>query len=519
MLACCSGRPTSVPTTFADVSDSAAIFPDYRDVTIPPNIAPLNVKISDDGATEYVVEMGGLVAGAAKDGKTDIDSTAWRQLLTQNKGKDIAVNIYAHRPAGWVRFQPFAFHVAEEDIDGYLSYRLIEPGYELYRQLGLYQRNLSTFDEAVIYENNRTFSDKDNHCINCHNFQNYSVDRMLFHVRASHGGTVVINGKEAHKIAIKHDSIIAAGVYPSWHPTLPLVAFSTNNTGQVFHMYHKEKIEVLDVASDLLLYDVERNSVRHILRSDEYLETFPCWAPDGSRLYFCRATRPEVDTLDNLSAQMAIHYDSLLYDIYSIGFDPATRTFGEPRLEVDASSQGRSTSVPRVSPDGRYLLYTLGDYGQFHIWHKSADLWVKRLAISGEDKGIKTEDSGIKAEGSVAGDAGLGIRGEGSDSYPLAEANSSEAESYHSWSSNGRWIAFVSRRLDAAYSRVFIAYVDNQGRARKAFLLPQRDPDHNTFLLKSYNVPELTKDAVKIPTEKLNHVVYDTDAELASYEE
>ena len=103
--------------------------------------------------------------------------------------------------------------------------------------------------------------------------------------------------------------------------------------------------------------------------------------------------------------------------------------------------------------------------------------------------------------------------------HRAAPANSAEAESFHSWSSNGRWIAFASRRLDAAYSRVFIAYFDRDGRAHKAFLLPQRDPDFNTVLLKSFNVPELTKDAVKIPTEKLNHIVYDTEAELANYEE
>ena len=486
LFAACSSRPTTVPTAFTEVADSAAIFPDYRDVTIPPNIAPLNIKVSDDGATEFVVEIGNLVAGATADGKTDIDSTAWRQLLEQNKGKDIAVHVYAHRPAGWVRFLPYTLHVAEEPIDGFLSYRLIEPGYELYRQLGLYQRNLSNFDEAVIYENNRSFSDKDNHCVNCHNFQNYSTDRMLFHVRAAHGGTVIIEGNEAHKIAIKHDSIIAAGVYRSWHPTQALVAFSTNSTGQVFHMFHKEKIEVLDMASDLLLYDVEKNSVRHILRSSDALETFPCWAPDGSRLYYCSARCNEARA-DSLILRTVAKYDSLLYDIYSIPFDAATRTFGEPRLEVDASASGHSTSVPRISPDGKYLLYTQGDYGQFHIWHHSADLWVKRLANS--------------------------------DSYPLTAANSAEAESFHSWSSNGRWIAFASRRLDAAYSRVFIAYFDRDGRAHKAFLLPQRDPDFNTMLLKSFNVPELTKDAVKISTEKLNHIVYDTEAELASYEE
>ena len=486
-MTACSSKPSAVPQQFTEVSEEAQIYPDYRDVTIPPNITPLNFMVQDSLADSFVAQVGNLVYGARKDGKIEMDTTEWRQLLSGARGQELAVNIFSHRRSGWVHFAPFTLHVAEEDIDPYLSYRLIEPGYELYRQLGLYQRNLTNFHEAVIYENNRAFVDEDNHCVNCHNYQNYSTQRMTFHVRGNHGGTIITNGSEAHKIAIKHDSILAAGVYPSWHPTLPLVAFSSNKTGQVFHMRHLEKIEVLDEASDLLLYDAEKNTVRNVLRTRNALETFPCWAPDGRRLFYCVAQLPPSVLEDYTAFNVAMRYDSLLYDIYSMPFDPETRTFGEPRIEVNASADHHSCSVPRISPDGRFLLYTHGDYGQFHIWHQSADLWLKPLEVE--------------------------------SSYPLTAANSPEPDSYHSWSSNGRWIAFVSRREDQTFSRVFITYFDKQGQPRKAFLLPQRDPEYNTLLLKSYNVPELTKDAVQVSTETLKHIVYHTDAELATYKE
>lgn len=494
LLVSCTHTPSSIPASFTETGDSLVIFPDYRDVTIPPNIAPLNFMVTDAGASEYVASIeearnspGGqcLVVGALADGKFDIDSIAWRQLLSDAKGQDLTISIYAHRPAGWVRYAPFTLSVAEEEIDPYLSYRLIEPGYELYRQLGLYQRNLTNFQEAVIYENNRSFDADNNHCINCHNYQAYDTERMLFHVRAAHGGTVIVNGTEAHKVAIRHDSILSSGVYPSWHPTQPLVAFSTNKTGQVFHMYHPEKIEVLDEASDLLLYDAEANSVRHILRTDDALETFPCWAPDGQTLYYCSATLPE-SLYGAAASEIAVKYDSLLYNIYAMSYDSITRSFGEPQLVVDAAGMGKSTSVPRVSPDGRYLLFTLGDYGQFHIWHKSADLWMVDLQAS--------------------------------TTQPLMHANApDQSDSYHGWSSNGRWIAFASRRIDGNYSRVFISYFDREGRDHKAFLLPQRDPEHNTLLLKSYNVPELTKAPIRVSNEKLRHVVLHTEAAPATY--
>ena len=94
-----------------------------------------------------------------------------------------------------MRYPDFNMHVAQEPIDRYVSYRLIEPGYELYRQMGLYQRDMQSFEVKTIYENNRVHDLDDNHCVNCHNYQNYSAENMLFHVRSAHGGTIIGNKK------------------------------------------------------------------------------------------------------------------------------------------------------------------------------------------------------------------------------------------------------------------------------------------------------------------------------------
>ena len=490
----CSSRPSAVPTSFVEVTDTAAIYPDYRDVTIPPNIAPLNFMVNDTLADSFVADIGGIVCGATDDGKFDIDSTAWRRLLVDHRGKDFQVSIYAHRQKGWVRHPSFTISVAEEDIDAYVTYRLIEPGYELYYQLGIYQRNLTNFDVTTIYENNRDHTSGESHCINCHNFQNNDADRMFLHVRENHKGTVFTNGKDAHKILIKHDSIIASGAYGHWHPTMPLVAYSTNRTAQVFHMHYPEKIEVYDSESDLLLYDVEHNSVRHVIRTSDHFETFPTWSADGTRLYYCDARLPQVE-YDNFEANLVVRYDSLLYDLYSLPFDTITRTFGEPRLEVSASPYHLSCSVPRISPDGRYMLYALARYGQFHLYHQSSDLWIKDLE--------KESDNPIYSE----------------NSYPLTATNSDNSESYCCWSSNSRWIVFSSRREDNDYTRTYIAYIDRNGQGHRAFLLPQRDPEYNLLLIKSFNVPELTRNAVQVSQSTMKHVIVNTEAELATYEE
>lgn len=487
-----------LPSTFAETDKAAELFPDYQDITVPTNIAPLNFMIKDSSATEYVVHFQGQAEADAKeilvagdeDGKIMIDSVEWHSLLVANKGTFIKVSVYANQPSGWVKHPDYNLHVAEEPIDPYLSYRLIEPGYELYRQLGLYQRNLTNWDVHTIYENNRSYEEKNNHCINCHNYKNYSTQDMLFHVRANHGGTIVIQNGKAKKVQIKDSTIITAGVYPSWHPTKDLVAFSTNKTGQTFHLYHPEKIEVMDEASDLLLYNPGKNEVKHILRTRNDMETFPNWSPDGKTLYYCNCELDKVLDLETMpdsmiAREIALRYNLVKYSLKKIDFDPQTQTFGEPQMVVDAPAKGKSITLPRVSPDGRYVLYTEGDYGQFHIWHKSSDLWVKDLQAD--------------------------------TCYALKPANSKDVDSYHTWSSNGRWIVFSSRRDDGNYTRPYIAYFDKNGKARKAFMLPHEDPEYTLLLLRSYNVPELTTDAVTIPASELRECIYDGDGEKAKY--
>ena len=493
LTAACTHQ-AQLPAQSTALDTQADIFPDYRDIVIPANIAPLNFMVKDSGAVTAVAQLKGangqeVLAQADRNMTVRIDTAAWKGLLQENRGKDISVTVYVQNTDGWIQHKPHTLTVAQEDIDSYLSYRLIEPGYELYRQLGIYQRNLTNFDQQTIYENNRVFSDADNHCVNCHNYQDFSTRQMLFHVRAQHGGTVIVRNGKAQKVQIKGDSILTAGVYPSWHPTLPLIAFSTNRTGQAFHMYHRETLEVLDEASDLLLYDADKNEVSLVLNDSVQFETFPCWSPDGQWLYYCTATDPLLGTNipDSVSeAARTTRYDQFHYDIRRMTFDIESRRFGPSELVVDCAGRERSASFPRLSPDGRYLLYAEGDYGQFHIWHKSSDLYVKDLQTD--------------------------------SIYALSEANSADVDSYHSWSSNGRWIAFSTRRMDGTYTRLFISYFDRQGRAHKAFCLPQRHPSHNVLLLKSYNVPELTRDAVTISERDLRQCIYETQGTPATFQ-
>ena len=93
----------------------------------------------------------------------------------------------------------------------------------------------------------------------------------------------------------------------------------------------------------------------------EDLEVFPFWSPQGTELYYC--VSKFIKESDNMLSELKRRYDEVFYDIYKMDFDTVSMKFGEPQIVVNASENNRSATLPRISPDGKYLLYTEGDYG------------------------------------------------------------------------------------------------------------------------------------------------------------
>ena len=98
----------------------------------------------------------------------------------------------------------------------------------------------------------------------------------------------------------------------------------------------------------------------------------------------------------------------------------------------------------------------------------------------------------------------------------IREVNSDDVESYHAWSSNGRWMLFTSRRDDGGYTRLYIAYFDKEGKAHKPFLLPQRDPHFYGDYYKSYNVPEFMVEPVAVSPQEFARYL-DTEAQPVNF--
>ena len=462
-----SCRQVSVPQQYTESNMLPKIYPEYFDVTVPVNIAPLSFELLlkvDEAVTRFSAEGDDIVCGGVK-ACPDIEE--WKSLTAKAKGKDIKVEVFVRKDGSWLRFMPFSIHVSPDSIDAYLSYRLISPSFVAYEELTLNQRCLENYDERVMVDNMLCSTESGGQCVNCHNYQQYNPDRMQFHARQNHGGTVIVYDGQVEKVNMANDSLISAGVYPSWHPTLPIIAYSTNKTMQSFHTTDVNKIEVLDSESDLMVYDVARHEVTSIEKGRDEFEIFPFWAPDGKYLYYCSAHFEYAnDSVD--AVEVTMRAKELKYNIYRKSFDPGSMAFGERELVFDAAGMNKSATLPRISPDGRWLLFTLGEWGCFHIWHRDADLWM------------------------------IDLQGEPGDSAVAAEPiNSDNTESYHSWSSNGKWVVFSSRRNDGVFTRPFIAHFDGKGGFSKPFELPSENPDYHRQLMKSYNVPELMLGPVK----------------------
>lgn len=429
------------------------IFPDYKDVTIPVNIAPLNFMVEEAEHIQAVFSIGGneqaTVCGS--EGVVDIPVDEWKDMTAKAAGRkiDVEVSVWNDSNPDGITYKPFTINVAKDSIDPWIAYRLIEPGYEAWRQIGIYQRELASFDEVEMVTNKTTKSA----CVNCHHFQNRSSKRMMFHARGANGGTIFLENGRTKKI--KPEMGIA---YPAWHPGGRYIAFSSNVPRQNFYGQGRQVLEVFDKSSDLVLYDTKEDKIITDQRflTKESMETFPAWSPDGKWLYFCSAASKEKSK-------------DLFYSILRVEFDGNNGKLGERTDTVyNARTQGGSASFPRISPDGKYLFYTLAGFGTFPIWHNEADLKMMLLS-TGEPVDISVWN------------------------------DKDNTESYHSWSENGRWVMYSSRRLDGRYTRVFMAYFDRNGKPGKPFLLPQKDPRLNTLRLKSFNIPEFMDGRVDMP--------------------
>ncbi|MCY1722936.1 hypothetical protein OU798_21495 [Prolixibacteraceae bacterium Z1-6] len=443
------GCTTNKPVDVTQTGKLPKIFPENYGTTIPCNIAPLNFRVEEDCDEIYVSIKGNnsSLEKGFKGGKSDWPKKDWATFLENNKGDSITFTIYAFENNNWMKYKPFRFFVSPDSIDEYLIYRLISPGYQTWNKMGLYQRQLSGFQEKTLLNN----TIMPHSCMNCHSLAANNPDNMVFHIRENNSGTILIKDGVVKKLVSKKPTSFKSVSFPYWHPSAKYIAFSINKVRQVFPSFGTERAHAFDMESDMVIYDVEKSEyfTSPLLFAEDAFEAFPCFSPDGKTLYFVTAK----------AAPMPEEIQNIKYSLCSVSFDPEMATIGEKvDTLISSAFTGKSVTMPRISPDGKHIIVTQSNYGNFPAYNEEADLYMYNL-----------QDS----------------------SYVLLDAiNSNQVESYHSWSSNGRWLVFGSRRMDGLFMNAYIAYVDENGVPQKPFLLPQKDADFHKSFLFSFNIPE-----------------------------
>ena len=462
----CMAACTPTPSDSQLVDELPPIYPDYTDVTIPCNIAPLNFLLRGDyEAVEMKAVCGEVTLQInAKGQEICIPTRRWKDFLHRVDNRKVEVTVSVLEKGQWKQFRPFFWQVTTDEVDPYLTYRLIEPDYEIYQNLSLRERCVENFDERAICD----YRLVGNRCMNCHVYGNGSADLSMLYVRGEGGGAILNRQGKLSKLNIKTDDMVSGSVYFGFSPSGRYIVFSTNKIIPAFHAKPSKRLEVFDSASDIYVADLEKHTILRcpLLCDSTVFETFPTFSPDGKHIYYCAS--PKVS--------LPMELKEMRYSLCRIAFNEATATFGN-QVDTLFSGQQHQASVchPRISPDGKYIVFSIADYGTFPIWHQETDLLLMNLTTGDNDN--------------------------------MDIANSDKSDTYHSWSSSSRWLVFASKRDDGLYGKPYFCYIDQAGKVHKPFVLPQKNPHFYDYNLKSFNVLEMGKDRLPFDAMDIKHAV------------
>ena len=200
--------------------------------------------------------------------------------------------------------------------------------------------------------------------------------------------------------------------------------------------------------------------------NDQYVQSNGVWTPDGRYVVFARnravrltTENDQKDIILNLeeSAEVLGGEEFLFtaqeegkefkFDLYRVPFNQGRG--GTPEPIRGASGNDMSNFFPKVSPDGRWLVFTQAH--SFMLLQPDSKLYIMP-AEGGEPR--------------------------------LMRANTNRMNSWHSWSPNGKWLVFSSK-VFSPYTQLFLTHIDEEGNDTPPVLLR-----NFTSVDRAANIPE-----------------------------
>jgi Flp pilus assembly protein TadD len=244
---------------------------------------------------------------------------------------------------------------------------------------------------------------------------------------------------------------------PDFAPGLSDRLFSTNYNdfrfNQVFY----------PMRGILVWYDRKDGKLRHLPGADDprFVQTSAFWSPDGKYLIFSRAEArdPYPPGAEKPEYANDPKEPQIQYDLYRIPFHDGKGGKAEP--VAGASGNGMSNNFPKVSPDGRWIVFVQNHNGL--LMRPDSKLYIVPFA-GGTPR--------------------------------LMKCNTSLMNSWHTFSPNGRWLAFSSKAR-SPYTRLMLTHIDAQGNDTPAILV-----DNTTAANRAVNIPEF----VNVPPDGLEKI-------------
>jgi tetratricopeptide (TPR) repeat protein len=198
-------------------------------------------------------------------------------------------------------------------------------------------------------------------------------------------------------------------------------------------------------------YSKKTNEIKSLRGVDnpEYVQCDPVWSPDGKYIVFARAPakEPYMSGMDLAKYANDPNEIKIQYDLYRLEFNEGKG--GTPVPIEGASRNDMSNSFPKVSPDGKWIVFVKCRNGQ--LMRPDSKLWIVPF-------------SGGKAR--------------------LMNCNTARMNSWHSFSPNSRWLVFSSK-VNTPYTQMFLTHIDEDGHDSPPILIPNSTPDN-----RAVNIPE-----------------------------
>jgi tetratricopeptide (TPR) repeat protein len=201
----------------------------------------------------------------------------------------------------------------------------------------------------------------------------------------------------------------------------------------------------------LAWYDRENKKMQPLPGADDpnLVQASGMWSPDGKYLVFARAEAKDPNPADGKLAAYANDPAEIQiqYDLYRIPFNGGRGGKAEPI--AGASQNGMSNSFPKISPDGKWMVFVQAHNGQ--LMRPDGKLYIVP-AVGGKAR--------------------------------LMNCNTPLMNSWHSFSPNGRWMVFSSKSR-SPYTQMFLTHIDENGNDTPAILI-----ENSTAANRAVNIPE-----------------------------